>query len=406
VNFSIKQQSLILAFVLLAGLTVFPPTQTAYAEINPNLGYVLDSPYGNTYLTSDGWCGTYDAWKIKNLNGTDSGRGTQSWDYDLANCDDGSGVATGFNATTYSYAIFKARCDSSMSPFQDLGDCVNPNYTPTNGQPQKYTRNAYYIFYSDTSEGKLTFYKDANGVYRVTSTKKYHVGFINAEDNTLADFKYIHRTPYQYGQYGAHPNRFTVDPTSAAQANHPGFVTMNDTFSAQVVAKNVIYSSTWDLNQFNQNLAIYSNEDKGCSALDIACAISKFTGSITSGLSNLLIALFNGLSKVFVPDSARISASMTDLKSHVETKMGFLAFPIQFTIGVLNAFTTPATWCSDQSCSKNFGQFLHGPLTINFLALKNIAPSYWTWVLTFIRGITILGLIFMFKYKYEGIMRK
>jgi hypothetical protein len=150
----------------------------------------------------------------------------------------------------------------------------------------------------------------------------------------------------------------------------------------------VSYSNTWrarDFDVIQKNLP-YASVDgqKSCEIIDLACQIGK----------------------VFIPNSAKNKTQFDNLAAFLNSKLGFLTYPITFIANLFEAFHSSSAWCSSSSCTKNFGSFMGGNFTLDLNQPLHTMPTLWAWFLGLLRGITVLTLLLAIRKKYMGIVSK
>lgn len=136
-----------------------------------------------------------------------------------------------------------------------------------------------------------------------------------------------------------------------------------------------------------------------CDVFDLPC----WTKDLATDVGDKILG---GFTRLLAPDSGKTDYVFQDLNAYMQDKLGFLAYPVTFTVDLLNSFNAGGNWCNESSCSKNFGTIWGQPLTINLTQLKTSAPEIWTFGIVTLRGLTVAGLIFAIRSKYMEVLRK
>jgi hypothetical protein len=202
----------------------------------------------------------------------------------------------------------------------------------------------------------------------------------------------------------ASQGKFAVAATSYAS---PFKITLDSNINCVVVSHNVIQGPAWSYDNFETTPPIGEDGGSGCAITNISCILTGAFNKVSNTLTGVANAAFGLFAKLFMPDSVDIANKVTDLQSYLAGKLGFLTYPATFLIDVFNSFTgTTSTWCTAISCSKNFGTLLGKPFNVDFLTGKNTYPTYWTYAIDVIRGLTILELAMLVRRKYITITGK
>lgn len=109
--------------------------------------------------------------------------------------------------------------------------------------------------------------------------------------------------------------------------------------------------------------------------------------------------------KIFIPDENTLKAKYDSFHDFMVLKLGFLTYPSEFLGDLFASFDTTQNSCNETACTKNFGELLGGDFSLDFLAMKNTAPTMWTWFKTLIVGVTLFELVIMLKRKYMDVVR-
>jgi hypothetical protein len=142
--------------------------------------------------------------------------------------------------------------------------------------------------------------------------------------------------------------------------------------------------------------SVTATTDVACDLTDIACHITKLVNKVNQLLTYL-----------FIPNSYDITYAVTNNIDFIKTKLGVLAFPIEFLSGLFYGILhTTATWCSPTSCTKDFGTFYGSHFNLNFLVVHDINASLWNFLLATLRGTTVVTLIYMLKRKMQRIIHR
>lgn len=345
----------------------------------PNDGYILDAPFGNTYLKSNRWC----AVQSKSLTWADS----------LKTCDTGGGAIPSFDPNKSSYVIFKLNQENVLT---------NPTYTPTNGQPKFLKLNRYRLLMSANPNVKLTAYKNADGQYYVTSSGPIIRAQIIAEPKDDIDYKYNgwanDSTAFQTTDVA------TFDPASSA--TFKGYVVGNDVYSAQVSAINIDYASSWNYARFNDSVQVGTSDNNGgCSLWDVGCVVGNAFANLSNTFQDLVVSIVKGISSMWIPNPANIQKSFDNTTTFFKTKLGFLYYPVEFTSNLFNAFKgTGGQSCANNACMLTFGNFFGKPFQLEVSSLQRTAPQIWTWVQLLLQGLTAMAVVFMFRRKLLKVM--
>jgi len=366
-------------FIVASVIGIFP--QKAAALESQQVGWVLDSSQAK-HLSEAHWCSTTTA--------------NKSWPTSLKTCDTGGGKLANFNEKTSSYVMF-----------EDLQAVLtNPDYTPTNGQPQYLKQNRFTIYVARPGK-KITFWSTTDSLggkqYYFTSTDVIDRAYVRAEPNTDPDFKYNWRGAYAAGQYETGAG----SPLNPATANGGrGFVIGNDLFASQVGAVNVDYASSWDMGHFTDHVPYGTDGKDGCGTLDIGCWVRSITSGFTQGIKELFGLFMDAIKWLFVPDSDELHNAWQEFSDFMEAKLGFIAYPFTFFANVFNAFDSGSSWCNSSSCVKNFGNLMGRNFTVNLRQTQSNMPTLWNWFTGMIRGLTVVALLLAVRGKYRQVTNK
>jgi len=165
-------------------------------------------------------------------------------------------------------------------------------------------------------------------------------------------------------------------------------------------AYNYSYDSNYDIGQFNSEIAGQAN---ACGTWDLVCKSSGFFTSLATDTFNKIKAVLSSIASIFVPDSAQVTSDFNDFNTFMQSKLGFLTYPVTFLASLFSAFAPDTSWCTTSSCTKSFGNFYGQPVAINLIAAKAAMVSYWDWFIAMVRGVTVLGLILAIRRKYISI---
>lgn len=106
------------------------------------------------------------------------------------------------------------------------------------------------------------------------------------------------------------------------------------------------------------------------------------------------------------PSPTAMQTEFNSLESFFNAKLGFLVYPFSFFAGVFNAFTSSSSWCNTTTCTKSFGNIFGTPYTVNLTQLSTTMPQLWSFLLIFMRGALIVGLLYGIRAKYLEVMSK
>lgn len=131
-----------------------------------------------------------------------------------------------------------------------------------------------------------------------------------------------------------------------------------------------------------------------CDTFDVACKIGEVFQGVQNTFSSVGSYIVRGIASIFFPDPDYLEQKFTQLSVFFTQKLGFLMYPIDFIIDMVQAFgNNTENWCTDTSCTKSFGNLWGSPFSIDFLTLKNSLPTYWNWFILFLRGAVVIGLV-------------
>lgn len=178
-------------------------------------------------------------------------------------------------------------------------------------------------------------------------------------------------------------------------------------------AHNVAYSTTWDAPYYPGGVEFTAGANApgagatSCSGmLDVAC----WVGKAINGVQAAFVAAFSSAASFFAnilyPDGDAISDKFDELTAELDDKMGFLLYPAEFFIDLFDAFASTPVWCSTSSCVLDVGELFGGDFEIDFNQLSDVAPALWDALVLFVRGVTVLALIFALRNKYMEVVSK
>jgi len=366
-------------FIIASAIGIFP--QKAAALESQQIGWILEASQAK-HLSEAHWCMTTTA--------------NKAWPTSVKSCDTGGGKLSTFDEKTSSYVMFE-NLQSVLS---------NPDYTPSNGQPQYLKQNRFTMYVAQPNK-KLTFWSTTDALggkqYYLTSTDVISVVNVTAEPNTDPDFKYNWRGSYANNQFSTG----TSTPINPATVNGGrGIVIGNDRFASAVGTNNVEYSNSWDMGHFTQGVPYGTDGKDGCGTLDIACWVRSITSGFTQGIKELFGLFIDAIKWLFVPDSDQLNNAWEEFSDFMEAKLGFLAYPFTFFSNVFNAFDSGSSWCNSSSCVKNFGNLMGRNFTVNLGQTQTNMPTIWNWFTGMIRGLTVVALLLAVRGKYRQVTNK
>ena len=365
--------TLFIAFVV-AAVMFFPVTTSALD--GQAVSYVLNASDG-IHLTDTKWCSTTN----------------KSWVTAVKTCASGAGSLSYFNQQTSSYVLFKK---VELSP-----QLTNPSYTTTNGQPQYLKTNRYKLYVASENK-KLSFYKNADNQYYVTSTDTINQFDITAEPNSDPDYKYNWTGGFSSGQYTVTANT-SINPNVAG---YKGIVIGNDVYEGQVGAVNVDYASSWNVGKFTNWVPVGEEGTPGCGTLDIGCWIGSLTRGFTQGVKEMFGLMIDAFVWLWVPDGTKIKASFDSMATTLGDRLGFLSYPFTFLASFWGAYNSSSNWCNSTTCVKSLGTVFGTNFTINFGAMQQETPTVWTFLTLAARGLAVVTLMFALRAKWVEVTTK
>jgi len=355
----IKKLPFLIALAVLLTVALPPPKASADGvDFLPN-------GCSNTYLDRFKW---QDAVKA---NDTSTGFSTY-------------GGVTDFDYNTSSYIMLR----ENITP--------NPN-TNIDGLSHTGYYNRMKLFIANPGK-KITLSYDNTVGRAVINTNDGNIRRVSlwSEPNDINDFKWNWTGSFSSGQ-------FTVQTytglTTAPQFDATGYTCVAG-------AKNVNYSQSWTYNQYTGVIPLGTGSGASCGTTDIGCYISRIGSTIQNTISSGVLAVFNFIRDMFVPDTATIKSSFDDTMTTMTAKLGFLTYPITFLSTAFDAFNSSSSWCSTSSCTKDLGDVFGTNMTVNFGAIQAITPSIWTMITLAARGILVMALVIMVRNKWLEVMQR
>ncbi len=308
--------------------------------------------------------------------------------------------------------IFKAATDSAdtIHIMTSAPNNSNAPYSPVwyKSLPSNQTGDVDKKDYSD-NHNKISFkYKIAQNSpqYSVNSYKYTGIGAYRVFDPN----------PTSSNKVTGETKENTVNKRSLGYDSY-GFTqnNMNSGFlnpSCIIMSANVPYENSYDGPLTIPSLQLYTSISSGaasssCGTLDIGCYVARIATSVGSALSSLGQEITGALAWLFIPDSQTISDKYAQIRSLLTDKLGFIAD--SFTV-ISNVFAplinANSAGCTTAGCTKSFGALFGSPFSVDFATVSKTMPSVWTWVTLFIRGIILVGFVFMMRRKIIEIMAR
>lgn len=171
-------------------------------------------------------------------------------------------------------------------------------------------------------------------------------------------------------------------------------------------AKNVSYGSSWNLGSISGNLD-YTQSSNTCGLTEVSCWIHQAFTGVQNTLVSAFQAIAGFIANIFMPDAATVQSDFTAFQTFMNNKLGFLLYPFTFMVDLFNGFSSSANaWCTDSSCTKDFGTLFGAHFNINLTQVKTTMPTFWTWFTGMMRGLLVLGLLIAVREKYKSITHK
>jgi hypothetical protein len=262
--------------------------------------------------------------------------------------------------------------------------------------------NRYKIFANDGSSNLLYMNYTGTGSSATVNIvdKANYIRQANIESEPKSVPDYAHSTD-QYVVSGG------TTFSSVATKVWSGTVSDSTSYDCESVANNVGYENSFTFSHYNSNPLYGTGGISSCSSLDITCWVGKALTGAQNTLISVVSSILNALATWWLPDTTQVQADFNTFNSQMTAHLGFLVYPFTFFNGIYTAFTGSTSWsCSTTSCYKDFGNFYGHDFTVNFLTLKNTAPTMWTWFVTFIQGTTIITLVLAIRSQYMKTVRK
>lgn len=191
----------------------------------------------------------------------------------------------------------------------------------------------------------------------------------------------------------------TVGPTGSTTSPVTGLACV-------YTARGVTYTGGWDQDFYSSFEAGRGNISDTCDALNFGCWMGKIFDNVADTMKDIAMAVVRAITWLFMPASDTLSDQFDISAGFFQAKLGFLIYPVDFVGDLVSAMANPGSFsCTDTVCTKNFGNYYGAPFTVDFLVVKNtISADLWTWMLYAIRGLTVLGLMIMFRQKLVRIL--
>lgn len=212
--------------------------------------------------------------------------------------------------------------------------------------------------------------------------------------------------PKSMSQYDSNYYSNSIRQYVSPQGTYTGTPNFSTSSDCMLVAHNVQYGPGWDYEKYAATQAYTKSAGQTCSALEVGCWISKAMGGVTDTLANLGTGIIQGIAYLFSPDQAELSAKMNSFQTFMTAKLGFLTYPFTYFGSLFTGFTSNSNWCTETSCTKDFGQLFGKPVSMNLIQLKTTMPALWTYILLALRGMLVFGLIYGLRKKYLEVVSK
>lgn len=369
VTFAIKHFSKLAFFTLSVALVL------VYSVVgSPRASALGSSNYlpqcSDTTLATWDWVGSTHGLKA----GLGSGAGLSDFDY-----------------STSSYLIFGISDASRQSSLTPATNETNEFYVITS-DAANHTR---LLVNGTTTDSKL---------YASDSASNVRTAFITSEPPT--DNRYKGNWP---GSYSA--NAFstssgaTVTAASGTRFDLAAFSSGQGIY-CQLAAHNVDYGSNWIYNNIQQIAPHGVGSGTQCKATDIGCWITNAVSGVQSAFARWFTDITTFVYNIFVPDPTTMAGIWTDFSNYMNTKLGFLLYPLTFFTNLFTSFGDAGTSCSATSCVVYSGNFMHGNFSIDFATIPHYFPTLWIAMQTIIVGITVYELLLAVKRRYIKVVRQ
>jgi len=142
-----------------------------------------------------------------------------------------------------------------------------------------------------------------------------------------------------------------------------------------------------------------------CDTLDIACKINDVFQGVKNTFASVGNYIVRGIASIFLPPSGFFETEFNRLTVFFTEKLGFLTWPIEWFVEFYNAFDSSSNWCTTSACIKDFGQIFGGQFVVDFSVVPRLIPDLWTYFTIVIRGLTVVGFIYMLRKRLMGILK-
>lgn len=298
----------------------------------------------------------------------------------------------------------------------DLSSRQFSNQSDTGGPPVTFLEElATYGFDKDNPDHSLLLHSYWAGNDPVNGTKLYHVLF---EQGTNGNITFGTQNANKYYVTTISTVRIAVTIGSDDQnAQYPGsntwhvqddaptpYPSINNEALIGAVHKvyNVDYEPDWD----GPTYSSYEDDNPvlpSCDTFDVICQTQNIFASIGNVFTGIAERIVAGIARLFQPDSSTMNQLFDDLRTLMETKLGFLAYPLTFIVDLFNAMINAPT-CSDP-CNITFGQFYGSDFGINITAIKSVSTLWWDFAVNAIRGTTVVALMLAFYRKWKEVLQ-
>lgn len=249
-------------------------------------------------------------------------------------------------------------------------------------------------------------------VMRSTTTNPTS-GFIDITFASEIEFIYGNNTT----QNGIQFTGSTVTYGIAKNVNDPNYqdgVYVNSSPTGSITHSQACITAQGNTTQEQQYIdeggITYNNvapaQQYSCEALDVICHVANIFQNVKNTFASVGLAIVNGFASLFIPDSDVFTQFHIDMTEFLVQKLGFLVYPVEWLADIWDGITSNSNnWCTETSCSQNFGNLFGQPFVLDMLVVKNSIPQYWNLLVYTIRGVTVLTLIITVSQKLRSILR-
>lgn len=283
-----------------------------------------------------------------------------------------------------------------------------------------------------TADATKAVYSDFNGVFGVwilfgSSTAQFDHNVSTGENSLKVGGHPNNPSGVDYFRSGFFVPVYSGDEFTSVSQN-VGLATDGDLFNVSAnttCIENTMgatYTSSWADGQFPGTATTVDGEGEACDALDFGCWLSPIFDGIADTFIAVGQAIVKGITTIFVPDSEIMTQLFTDFGTFFNDKFGFLFYPIQFLIDLLNGIVNTSDsgigFCSLPTLPRIDGGAVGSGMATGTLfgddffshwqvcSIRESTPLLWNVVTTVIKGLTVFALVMGIYKKYKGIIHK